>query len=64
MIKLVNECVGCGLPCQGDSCPNRNVPRFYCDSCGDETDLYEFEGEQLCICCIEKRLEKVRYEGV
>lgn len=59
MITYEDECVNCGLPCLGTSCPNRNVPHFYCDDCGDEEDLYEYEGEQLCIKCIEGRLVKV-----
>ena len=59
MKRLENECVDCGLPCLGNSCPNRNVPRFYCDECGDEAQLYDFDGEELCIDCIEKRLDKV-----
>lgn len=59
MKRLENECVDCGLPCLGKSCPNRNVSRFYCDECGDEAQLYDFDGEELCISCIEKRLDKV-----
>ena len=59
MKRLENECVDCGLPCLGNSCPNRNVLRFYCDECGDEAQLYDFDGEELCIGCIEKRLDKV-----
>lgn len=62
MIKIENDCVGCPpeMGCMGSSCPNRNVKHFYCDDCGDETDLYEFDGEELCIDCIEKRLDKVK----
>ena len=59
MKRIENECVDCGLPCLGDRCPNRNVERFYCDNCGEEETLYEFEGEELCIDCIAKRLTKV-----
>ncbi len=62
MVRYEDECVGCtsmGLPCLGNSCPNRNVPHFYCDGCGDETTLYEFDGEQLCIDCIRDRLDEV-----
>ena len=54
-----NECVNCGLPCLGSGCPYRNVTRYYCDECGDETTLFHFDGEELCIECIESRLEKV-----
>ncbi len=62
MVKYEDECVGCrslGLPCHGDSCRNRNVPHFYCDECGEENELYEFDGKELCISCIENKLQKV-----
>lgn len=62
MIKYENECLGCismGLYCIGSSCRNRNVPHFYCDECGEEEELYEFDGMQLCISCIRRRLEPV-----
>ena len=61
MVEITNECVGCPpeMGCLGSSCPNRNVKRFYCDECKEETQIYEFDGEELCIDCIEKRLEKV-----
>lgn len=64
MINIENECVGCppDMGCLGKSCPYLDVPRFYCDECGDEAELYWYEGEQLCIDCIEKRLEKVEYD--
>ena len=64
MIVVENECVGCpsDLGCIGNSCPYLNVPRFYCDCCGDEVDdLYYFDGQELCIDCIEHRLERVAY---
>ena len=59
MKKVENECVQCGLPCLGSSCPNRNVTRFYCDNCGEEETLYKYEGEELCIECIKKSLTEV-----
>lgn len=62
MVRYENECCDCatpGYPCLGDSCSNRNVPHFYCDECGMERKLYEFEDEELCIGCIENRLEPV-----
>lgn len=59
MKEIENECVDCGLPCMGNSCPNRNVVRFYCDQCTEEADLYYFDGHELCIECIQKQLEKV-----
>jgi hypothetical protein len=51
-----NECVDCGFPCLGNVCPHRNVTRFYCDRCGEETTLYHYDGEELCIECIKEDL--------
>lgn len=64
MVRIENECVGCPphMGCLGKSCPNRNVIRFYCDECKSETDIYRFEEQELCLDCIEKRLEKVTGE--
>lgn len=59
MVKYEDECVCCELPCLGNSCPNRNVPRYYCDECGDETQLYEYDGQELCLSCVENHLDKV-----
>ena len=58
MRKYENECVGCDV-CIGSHCPNRNVLHLYCDKCKEEADLYYFDGEELCIDCIEGLLEKV-----
>ena len=59
--KFENECVGCPpeMGCLGSACPNINVPHYYCDCCDDETDLYYFDGEELCIDCIKNKLERV-----
>lgn len=62
MIKRENECVDCGLPCLGSSCPNRNVIRIYCDKCGEDGKVYHYDGEHLCITCIEDTLEEVEPE--
>ena len=62
MVEYEDECVGCSTIfgyCLGGACPNRNVPHWYCDECGEETYLYHFDGEELCISCIENRLERV-----
>ncbi len=67
MRVVVNECVDCGLPCLGSSCPKKNVVRYLCDECEEEEELYYFDGEELyyfdgeelCLNCIEERLEKV-----
>lgn len=56
-----NGCVDCGLPCIGNSCPNRNVTTLYCDDCGcEEEKLYEFEGLELCEVCVLNHLSVVK----
>lgn len=60
MIRRKNECVDCGLPCIGYSCPYRNVLRIYCDECGEEGKIYHYEGRHLCINCIEELLQEVK----
>ena len=65
MISIENECVGCPpeIGCLHESCPYWAVTRFYCDECDDEAyPLYWFDGQQLCLDCIEKRLERVEYD--
>ena len=56
MKRTENECVNCGLPCIGDTCPYKRVTRYYCDECGDECTLYEYEGKELCIGCVQELL--------
>ena len=61
MIVIENECVGCPpeMGCIGDSCKYLNVKRYYCDSCNYEAKLFNFDGQELCIDCVEKRLDIV-----
>lgn len=59
MKKKVNGCVDCGKPCLL-FCPVRDdYYEYYCDECGDETQLYEYEGKELCGRCILNSLDKV-----
>lgn len=65
MIKYENECIGCppDIGCIGESCPYLNVPRLYCDECGNNEDtLYWWDDQQLCLGCVEARLERVEYD--
>lgn len=61
MRTIENECVGCPSErgCMGNSCPHKNAERFYCDNCGDETTLYHFDDEELCLSCVAERLDIV-----
>ena len=56
MVVYEDMCVGCPpeMGCLGSSCPNRNVERWYCDECGEETfpeDSYEINGGIYCKYC-------------
>ena len=66
MREISNECVGCppNMGCMGSSCPNRNVEHFYCDECKDEETLYYYDGEELCINCIAKKLDIVEGSNI
>jgi hypothetical protein len=59
MIKYENECVSCGLPCLGVSCPYREVAHYYCDCCGGEGKLYHYDNKELCEECLLKNFEVV-----
>ena len=59
MVRYENDCVDCGWPCVGSSCPNRNVPHYYCDKCGAEQKLYEFDGQELCAECLLEEIPVV-----
>ena len=61
MKKIENECLNCPpeIGCMGDTCPNKNVARFYCDECGEEEMLYYYDGEELCQDCLLRRFDKV-----
>ena len=62
MKRIENDCCGCavpGYPCLGRACELRNAIHYYCDRCGDETQLYDFDDQELCIDCIETMLEKI-----
>lgn len=62
MIRTESGCVDCGLPCLHESCPHYEYVVYECDNCGDETNLYWFDNQQLCIDCIIKQLEEVCYD--
>ena len=62
MIRYENECVGCPpeMGCLGESCPNRNVKRLYCDECKEEVEtLYVYDDKELCQDCLLNTIEKI-----
>lgn len=62
-VKKVSECVGCPpeMGCLYEGCPYYEVNILVCDGCNDEecSDLYELNGEWLCVDCVEDKLESV-----
>ena len=56
MRMIENECVDCGFPCIESACRYYAVTRYYCDECGNEDVLYEFEDRELCLDCIKEQL--------
>ena len=61
LIKIESGCVDCGLPCVYNTCPHYEYVVYECDCCGEESKLYHFDGQELCLGCIEARLEEVYY---
>lgn len=65
MIKYYDECVECPpeIGCLGSGCRNLKVPHYFCDECGEEEDLYYFEGREVCLNCIKAELGQVSTYG-
>jgi hypothetical protein len=60
MITIENQCVNCGWPCLGSSCPHRNVRVLNCDDCGQAVDkLYVLNGDEICEQCLLKGLKVI-----
>ena len=63
MKRVVNECCNCSVPSYPctDSCSLREVEHYFCDKCGEDIDLddiYEADGEDLCIDCLKEKFKK------
>lgn len=58
---IENDCVGCDIPCV--DCGRKHVKHFYCDDCGDEEQLYEYNGKQLCELCLLSYFKVVEGSG-
>ncbi len=67
MIREENQCLGCrdirGW-CEGDSCKNRHYKVYICDKCGTEdvSELYEWEGQELCEECFDEVVDDFKRE--
>lgn len=62
-IVYEDECCQCavpGYPCAGK---HKRVQHYYCDGeCEEEfspSELYDFDGDMLCIDCLVKQFKKV-----
>ena len=63
-IRYEDDCCHCavpGYPCTGE---HKKVPHYYCDgeNCGEEfypNELYDYDGEMLCVDCLLKRFSKI-----
>lgn len=65
MVRFENDCVGCPheFGCSKFSCPFYQVPHYYCDECGTESDkLYHFYDEHLCESCLLKTVPVVKLD--
>ena len=59
MVRYESQCVDCGYPCRGSSCPNYEVEIICCDECGKEIDdVYDVDGDELCEECCLKRFRR------
>ena len=59
MKRKVNNCIDCGKPCML-FCPLRDDSwEYVCDECGRAKKLYEWDGRELCIDCIEMELDPI-----
>lgn len=65
MRKYEDECVSCPpeMGCLGESCPYRNVPRDYCDTCDCEDATYRIDEDDYCKSCAEKYLQDM-FDGL
>lgn len=61
LVRFENQCVNCGLPCEGIDCKYSNVKVLECDECKCECDkLYIGISErELCGECALKELEVI-----
>lgn len=63
MVKIENDCVCCeGYHCLGVDCLRRRTKHYYCDCCNDEflpEEMYDYDNQQLCKCCLLATVPKV-----
>ena len=52
MIKRIDDCVSCDLPCVGDRCVFRGEADI-CDICGECVAQYKADGLSYCEDCLD-----------
>lgn len=62
MKRTENNCVGCldlGLPCFGNSCPNKETEITYCDRCERSVAEHHIAGNDYCSSCADEYMEEI-----
>lgn len=61
MVRYEDDCVGCPkeMGCLGNQCSYKNVPYYSCDRCGEDADVYIYNGEEICEDCLLDEIDKV-----
>lgn len=55
MLKIVNDCVDCVIPCVGGFCRMQWNEQAICDRCGDRAEVFFIEDDEvLCRECFIK----------
>lgn len=57
-LRRESDCVSCGLPCSGRSCPHWERMYFECDKCGSEDVICKIDGDDYCEDCAKKIINK------
>lgn len=57
-VRRESDCVDCGLPCFGRSCPHWERVYFECDSCGNEDAIYHIDDGDYCEDCAIKLMNE------
>lgn len=64
MITRENNCVDCGRPCWGESCPYVGEIHIYCDTCGEDVEkVYDVDGEHMCEDCLKSAFDEINEDN-
>lgn len=57
MIKRIDYCVSCDLPCIGNRCIYRNRDIEPCEICGEAAAEYRVDGIAYCAECLHEEIK-------